>query len=414
MTWSSRIPLVCVRAGATGTRINGAGNLEEVAANTGRIDFNPANLAQVRGLLVERLATNLLLRTEEFDNTGAWGTLAGGTLTANAETSPRGTATAEKIVETNGSTTVREVTQNVTKAAASRAFIASFYGKNVSGSRRFRFAIGDSTLTNGVRGSFTASTGAVATAAAAFGTGFTALGSGSVAHNNGWNRLWIAGTTDSATTLRFSIRMADTSDAENYSGDGTSAVALFGAMLEVAADTDRIDLTSYVQSAGAQGVRALDNLYALMPTLEDFDECTLYVEYSVPMVTQVAARLAAYLGDDAVQNDVLGGYMTGATPTTLADVVTAGGVQQYVDVAPISLSAGTTIKHAVRVKANDFRGCWNGTLNDADTSGSFPAGMTALRIGSIAGGQPINGHVRRVMMHPKGLVDADLQALPIA
>jgi hypothetical protein len=83
----------------TATRVNSAGLIETVGNNVPRIDYPP--LGGCPSILVEPQATNLLLRSEEFDN-NYWtkGNLS--TITPNATTAPDGTLNADKHVTSNG------------------------------------------------------------------------------------------------------------------------------------------------------------------------------------------------------------------------------------------------------------------------------------------------------------------------
>ena len=91
-TLDSRVSVA--RAGNTATRINSSGKIEIVNANLPRFDYDPATLAP-RGLLIEEQRTNLLLRSEEFDN-ASWAK-TNATITVNATTAPDGTTTADLI-----------------------------------------------------------------------------------------------------------------------------------------------------------------------------------------------------------------------------------------------------------------------------------------------------------------------------
>ena len=67
----------------TATRVNASGLIESVAANVPRIDYTGGGCGS---LLVEPAATNLLLRSEEFDN--AYWTKANTTISADAAVAP--------------------------------------------------------------------------------------------------------------------------------------------------------------------------------------------------------------------------------------------------------------------------------------------------------------------------------------
>lgn len=413
MSLPSSIPLTCSRSG-TATRVNAQGYVESVSANAIREDYHPT-LKTRRGLLVERNSENIVLSSEDFSNTGIWGSVTGGTLTADAITGPDGLVSGDQYIEDSGST-ARIRTQTITKSSSSVAFVASVFIKNVSGSRRVAFYVGTSAsiTTNRVKGTFTASTGAVATAAGSGGT-WTAHGSGSVDYGNGWYRIWISGVTSTDTSIAISLRLADTSDTETYTGNGSSGVAFWGAMIELGSSTSRIDLTSYIPTTIASVTRGTEDVYlSLSGICLDASELTLYSEIQVPFVNQIAERIGVQLNDatdSTPDNAVYGCYGGNGGATVLNDKVDSGGAAAYnLDAAPVSLAALTTLKHIVRVKANDFRGCWNGTLNGNDTSGNMPVDLVRLNIGSGYGGSsPINGWIRKVMIWPVGLSDGNLQ-----
>lgn len=79
---------------STGTYFDSAGVMQTAAINVPRLDYDPAALS-LRGLLVEEQRTNLLLRSQEFDN-ASW-TKEGVTVSANAALAPDGSLTAETL-----------------------------------------------------------------------------------------------------------------------------------------------------------------------------------------------------------------------------------------------------------------------------------------------------------------------------
>jgi len=84
-----------VSRATTATRVNSAGLIESVAINVPRLDYT---LGSCPSILVEPQRTNLLLRSEEFDN-ASW-SKTGVTVTANYTTAPDGTTTADLITPT--------------------------------------------------------------------------------------------------------------------------------------------------------------------------------------------------------------------------------------------------------------------------------------------------------------------------
>jgi hypothetical protein len=115
----------------TATRVNASGNIEGVNANVPRIDYFGGQAS----LLVEPIAQNLLLQSQDFSTT--WAPLTGGTgvnpvITTNAVISPDGTQNAERVVfnrgSGNNSSDQSTLQQNIT-IATSGAYIFSVYAK---------------------------------------------------------------------------------------------------------------------------------------------------------------------------------------------------------------------------------------------------------------------------------------------
>ena len=85
--------LTVVRA-TTATRVNSAGLIESVANNVPRLDYTNSSCPSI---LVEPQRTNLVLRSEEFDNLTVWPGSAGVTRLANQGIAPNGTNTMDLI-----------------------------------------------------------------------------------------------------------------------------------------------------------------------------------------------------------------------------------------------------------------------------------------------------------------------------
>jgi len=102
-----------VTRNTTSTRVNSAGIIELVAFNAPRIDYTNSTCPSI---LIEPTRTNWVLRSEEFDNV-YWGKVAGGVasapvVTANVETAPDGTTTADRVVfNLNGGTLSTAISQ---------------------------------------------------------------------------------------------------------------------------------------------------------------------------------------------------------------------------------------------------------------------------------------------------------------
>jgi|GEM_PF-1969196 len=93
--------LITLTRPGSGMRWNAEGNLELVAANEPRFDYDPVTL-QPLGLLVEESRTNLCKQSQDLA-AGIWSGAAGVSITSNVEVAPDGT-TSMDLIELTGAT----------------------------------------------------------------------------------------------------------------------------------------------------------------------------------------------------------------------------------------------------------------------------------------------------------------------
>lgn len=223
---------------STAARYKADKSLEFVSSGVPRIDHNPVTGA-VLGLLLEGQATNLILRSQEFDNS-AWAAAgAVGTVSANAATAPDGTTTADKLVEAAGAGNHGR-RQAIGGLAELTTYRFSFYVK-AAGRTRVRFW----SFSGGDTGAYIFDLSTVT--ASRTGSTITAVG-------NGWFRcegpvVTIAGQT--ARTIHIGPQNAGS--AQSYTGDGASGVYVWGAQLELASTA-----SSYIPTTTTSVTRAVD------------------------------------------------------------------------------------------------------------------------------------------------------------
>jgi hypothetical protein len=192
--------------------------------NVARFDHNPIT-GESLGLLIEELRTNLLLRSEEFDD-ASW-VKTNATVTANTIVAPDGTLTGDELVE-NTSFGNHLVTQSLTKAASAITYTISCYLK--SSKSGARLLLDGGTNTNKVQVSFDLTLGTISVGAQSAGTFSSPVASISSV-GNGWYRCILTGTTGTETTLRSRIWLLD-DVSDTYTGDGYSGIYIWGAQLE--------------------------------------------------------------------------------------------------------------------------------------------------------------------------------------
>jgi hypothetical protein len=209
-----------------------------------RVTFTRASSATYAGAdgTVKTARTNLLLRSEEF-NIGSWAKI-NTTITADAATSPTGTLTADKLVET--ATTNGKLTAQPATLVASATYSASIYIKAAE-RPTLLFHVRESSYNIRFGGFFNTSTGVFTAESAGGGvltdSFFTNIG-------NGWYRCTITGTLGAVTSAVVTGYLANNVNNISYLGDGTSGIYLWGAQLEQASTVgDYIQTTSAINSA---------------------------------------------------------------------------------------------------------------------------------------------------------------------
>ncbi len=366
-----------------GTQAEAASSATDYTRNFGglfppRFDYDPVTLAP-RGLLIEEQRTNLLLRSEEFNN-AAWSKI-NGSVTANATTSPDGTVDADLFIPDTANNQHR-IDQTPVSSAVAQVF--SVFVK-ASGYTWISLRIGSSGR------SFNIVNGTVGTAGTMTGT-ITSFG-------NGWYRCAIAVPSPLANDIcRINVENGD-GIAANFAGDGTSGIFIYGAQLEAGAFA-----TSYIPTVASQVTRSADVAAINAPNFASWFngvEGSLVVEWGSSTTTSLSV---ANLSDGTTNNRI-----TVQNDNNFQGAILAGGAAQA------SLDGGTigTInKVAFAFKANDFALSLGGGAAVTDVSGSTPT-VDRLILGANGAGSAsfLNGHLRSIRYYPTRLSDAQLQAL---
>jgi hypothetical protein len=346
-----------------------------------RFDYDPVTLAP-RGLLIEEQRTNLLLRSEEFDN-ASWFKDSAGTgiapvVTANAAIAPDGTMSADRVDFNRGagnglgdsSTLVQSASvANSTQHAAS-IWIAAATSGDVGKQIALR-TVGNSAF-------------AVVTLTAEF-------------------QRVVRVETSTSTSGSFQIVSRGTITADNQ-----VSVLIWGAQLEAGSFA-----SSYIPTVAAQVTRTADVAAINAPNFAPWyrqDEGTFVAEFASPVGAAANNPRILTASDQTVNNRIRA--FLGNTNTTVQ--VNSGNVlQATLNNTPTTLY-GVVNKLALAVKASDFAASINGGAVATVASGTVPSGINRLDIGSDIVGQgssQINGHIRSIRYYPVRLSNAQLQAL---
>ena len=356
-----------------------------------RFDYNPVTLAP-RGLLIEEQRVNLLLYSEQFDNAG-W-TKSNASVTANATTSPDGTANADRLTA-DGILTNHVAQQTVTYTAA--AHTLSVYAKrDTNDFVQLRFGALAISAGTGFA-NFDLNAGTVGT----IGAGLTAASI--TPAGNGWFRCTITGTTIVAVSNAGFYIVTSATAVSAEPNTLTTSVFLYGAQLEAATFA-----TSYIPTVASTVTRAADIATMTGTNFSSWynaSEGTFVLEASTNKPTTSAAVSEATSANDGTTNNRITTRF--ASNTIDGVVVTAGSA-----VAAISTSytTGATTKLALASAANNFAFAVNGVLVGTDTAGAMPT-VSKLDIGNLTGFNFLNGYIRTLTYYPQRLANAQLQAL---
>lgn len=379
---------------STATYTNQIGLIQSAAVNEPRFDYDPSTLA-ARGLLIEEQRTNLVTYSEDFSN-AAWNKF-NTTISSNAITSPDGTATADKIIES--ATTSGHYVANLRVAVNGNVYTTSVYLKMAER----RYAVLDMTdgLTGGVYVYVDLQTGFITQSVVANGS-WTNASATITNSGNGWYRVSVTGTLGANNTAGPLISTSNSptgGEVPSYTGDGTSGIYLWGAQLEAGSFA-----TSYIKTEAASVTRSAD--VATVNTLS-------------PWWNASAATF--------VIENTFGSYYN--QPIALSDQAGVGNawiyaelgvIKSYIAGPNISVSSGVSVaantyaKSAFSFGADGKAISVNGSTPVVSANTTAPTASTQLSIGGWPGGlYYINGHILRITYYSARLTNAQLQALTL-
>jgi hypothetical protein len=397
-------PRALITRATTATFIGPTGLLRTAPANAARFQYNPITLA-CRGYLSEPQRTNLILRSQEFDN-ASWSKV-GVTVTANSLAAPDGTVTADTLAATVVSA---YAAQSVT-ITAGRGVVFSCYLK-AGASTHAMLQLNDGT--NLVLVWFNLAAGTVGTQTGGSGT---CLFSQAFCENmgRGWFRCSVEVTTATVTSLACGITpcAADAADSAN----GNSLYA-WGAQAE--AEQAQNSVSSYIPTVAATVTRNADNYVfpAVAPWFNDQAGTLVFDVVNLPTPAAyygVAQPLYGGVGDNAFVDTI---YINRVGAGTLRTNISGGGT---LDRTGVSWAAGGSNKVAAAWALNDAAMVVNGGAAAVDTSVTLPnaANLVRMSIGGAPWGalsaQAVGACIfRSWQYYPSRLSNAEMQALTAA
>jgi co-chaperonin GroES (HSP10) len=289
--------------------------LQTASANVARFDHNPVT-GESLGLLVEEQRTNLLVRSEEFDN-AAW-TKARASIVANTIVAPDGTLTADKLVA-NTDTNTHVASQSLSLASGT-VYTASLYAKQGE-TRYVRFGFGGAAFAAIQIAFFDLQGGVVVTTSGTVTTSITSVG-------NGWWRLSVTATATSTATGEIAILPSLNGTSSSFTGNGYSGIYIWGAQLEASTKA-----SSYIKTVASQVTRSKDTENAI--GLGQLGEGTFYIEAQADTSDDlIDSGTTTFNAPDANLNKIAVAYDSASTRTSIngGTVSSAAGTQGGVDI----------------------------------------------------------------------------------
>lgn len=376
----------------TGTRTNSLGLIETVAINTPRFDYDPVTLAP-KGLLIEEQRTNLLTYSEQFDN-AAWSKVAA-TIAANAVVSPDGSITGDQIVE-DTTLSFHGVFQNFS-ATNGTAYTVTIYAK-AAGRTVIQGIPSISHLSTPTAGyvNFDLSNGTVTATGGSVTASITSVG-------NGWYRCSLSFTAQATSTSAFGWYAQNSPTAgrgQNYTGNGTSGVYIWGAQIEAGAFA-----TSYIPTVASQVTRTADSASMIGNNFARWynqTEGTMYAGFDVAATTSGGGMSIVSIATASTN-----GYL-------LYKGLNAAGLFAYTD-GTGSASLGNLSVNVLAKAAIAYNGVSNaGVLNGASPASITPVAVTPptqMYVGRSYSGTPLTGHIARIAFYPRRLSNSELQSI---
>jgi hypothetical protein len=353
-----------------------------------RFDYNPTTLAPL-GLLIEEQRVNLALYSEQFDN-AAW-TKTRSSITANATTSPDGTANADRFVIDTTAATNHAVGQSASVTSGTTYALTVFAKADQFSQINLRF----SAQFPAGNAYYDLNSGTVSSSGTVVSASMTSFG-------NGWWRCVLVMTANATGAAAGQIFLAQSNSITILIGDGTSGLFLYGAQLEAGAFP-----SSYIPTVASTVTRASDNATMTGTNFSSWYNASEGTFVASAAVFSTASNRGVYAASDGSGANELFHYVS----TTANNLVTTASISQANVIISGPVLVNTVFSDAFAYRANDISAAFNGILGTPDTSATIPT-VNQLRLGARGDAAlRLNGHLRTITYYASRLTNAQLQAV---
>jgi hypothetical protein len=384
-------PRITFTRTSSATRTNETGLVEVVPANAPRFDHSYDSVSgSVRslGLLVEESRSNTMTNSENFSTgwagSGYVGILPWGSgSNTTADTSPNGQSTANLIIEDTSTGFHRLSKTGVTLSAGTYTF--SIYVKKFGTINR-NFAISSSVLDQGA--SFNLSE--VTSTASTENSSITNVG-------NGWFRCSITKTISGSTGYIF-LFILDENLNNQYTGDGTSGIYIWGAQLEAGAFP-----TSYIPTTNSTVTRTADNASMVGENFSSWYNQSEGTLYSKLNTNPNSAPISFDIGSVGTRMQI---FINSSNILSNAYFSSGNSIVSF-----LKGTVGDFFKIATTYKLNDYAISRDGDDITTDTDAEVLP-FTKLILGSLGNNTfKMTGHISQLTYYPRRLTNAQLVTL---
>jgi hypothetical protein len=392
-------PRITFTRASGGSYVGADGLIKYAGVNEARFDHDPVT-GESLGLLIEESRTNLLTRSEAFDDS-SWAKSAA-SISSNLSNivSPDGTLTSEKIIEN---------TQNVqhlvwkSRSGTNETVTFSVF---VKAAERTQCLLQLSNFQNAAcSATYDLQSGKIIATFTPAGD-YINVSSSIIPYPNGWYRCILTATKQSVnTTNNPTISTVRRNNIGIYQGDGTSGIYVWGAQLEVGAFP-----TSYIPTQASTRTRAADNASITGKNFSEWyrqDEGTLFADSQRPILPTASEFSQVFFMSDGTNNNTINlAYIT----STLSQLRI-----RRLDFNEANMTPPTAALRRITAGAyavNNAAVSEAGAAALVDTSVVLPSNLTQLNIGTAHNGTgPLNGTISRLTYFPKRLPNEQLRAL---
>ena len=361
----------------------------EVTGDRARLNYEiEGGLVNTKpSLLLEPQSTNLVTYSEDFSQ---WTIDGEASISLDSIISPDGTRNSDKIIA--GTTSGRQAIKFSSSNSGNLSF-SIFAKKGGYTVLQFSDARDGAAYAN-----FNLDTGAVGNSSV-----YTAS---IVEMGNDWYRCKISWNASlSINNIRVGIVTTATSArVEEFAGNGSDGLYIYGAMLEQQAFS-----TSYIPTNGSTQTRAAETCNgAGTSSILPSEEGILYLETSY--LTQTSPTIKEIsINDGSSANRVA--LRLNTTINQIRAIVRVGSINQFTVQETIS-NVTNFNKIAVKYKANDFALWVNGVELITDTSGTVPSGLSQIDFHTGGGAADFYGKIRDIRVYnTKEMTDSEVDIL---